>query len=67
MKIQTKRNLLRAATAAAVFCAAAVVFLPATTMADVRDIVAPPAVSAPHLVVGTNLTADLVISSTRVR
>ena len=33
MRIQTKRNLLRVATAAAVFCAAAVVFLPTTSMA----------------------------------
>jgi len=33
MKIQTKRNILRAATAAAVACAAAVVFLPATASA----------------------------------
>jgi len=33
MRIQTKKNLLRAATAAAVFCAAAVVLLPATSMA----------------------------------
>jgi hypothetical protein len=34
MRIQTKRNLLRAATAAALVCTAAVVFLPATTIAD---------------------------------
>lgn len=33
MKIQTKRNLLRAATATAVVCAAAVVFLPAVASA----------------------------------
>lgn len=33
MKIQTKRTLLRAATATAVVCAAAVVFLPATASA----------------------------------
>jgi hypothetical protein len=33
MKIQTKQNLLRAATAISIVCAAAVVFLPAVVSA----------------------------------
>lgn len=58
MRLQTKRTLLRVATAAAVACTAAMIFLPAAASAR-------PAPSAMSAI--TFDTPDNVISSLRVR